>query len=141
VTIYLFFIGSEYFNLLNGAITLNVPTSQQLGEERYYFLFFLEIDRYADFAKIIFSFSHIFSQENLELLNVPEIWISELSYIDVFNTTGANGTMSLPPITIIILTISAYIVKFIGINYTIVYKTVILLIVLFLYYLAFHFYF
>jgi hypothetical protein len=55
-----------------------------------------------------------------------------LSYIEVFNSTGANGTMSLPPITIIILTISAYIVKFIGINYTIVYKTVILLIVLFL---------
>ena len=132
VTIYLFFIGSEYFNLLNGAITLNVQTSQNLGKQNGYFLFFIEEDRYADFAKIIFSFSHIFSLENLKFLNVPESWISDLSYIEVFNSTGANGTMSLPPITIIILTISAYIVKFIGINYTIVYKTVILLIVLFL---------
>jgi len=132
VTIYLFFIGSEYFNFLNGAITLNVQTSQNLGKLNGYFLFFIEEDRYADFAKIIFSFSHIFSLENLEFLNVPESWISDVSYIEVFNSTGANGTMFLPPITIIILTISAYIVKFIGINYTIVYKTVILLIVLFL---------
>ena len=132
VTIYLFFIGSEYFNFLNGAITLNVQTSQNLGKLNGYFLFFIEEDRYADFAKIIFSFSHIFSLENLEFLNVPESWISDVSYTEVFNSTGANGTMSLPPITIIILTISAYIVKFIGINYTIVYKTVILLIVLFL---------
>ena len=54
VTIYLFFIGSEYFNLLNGAITLNVQTSQNLGKQNGYFLFFIEEDRYADFAKIIF---------------------------------------------------------------------------------------
>ena len=100
--------------------------------ENYWLFFFDRSDRFADTLKIIFSFSFIFSESELFALNVPEKWIYGNPYTQLVNGSR-TWVMSLPPLTVIFLAISAYIAKFIGGNYLFIYSIylIILLVIFF----------
>ena len=105
----------------------------QLGFfERVWIFFWDTTDHFADTLKIIFSFDHIFTQENLINLNVPDQWINYNPYVSIFYE-NATPVMSLPPLTIIFLDLSARLSKIIGFDYRIILLLHILLILYWLF--------
>ena len=105
----------------------------QLGFFDTVWIFFYDTtDHFADTLKIIFSFSHIFSQENLINLNVPEQWINWNPYEGIVYG-NATPAMSLPPLTIIFLDLSARLSKIIGFDYRMILIIHILLILYWLF--------
>jgi len=93
----------------------------QAGILQNSWLFFHDkTDRFGDTLKIIYSFSSIFSESELITLKVPESWIYKNPYNKPF-TEGTTLVMSLPPLTIIFLVISAHFAKLIGVNYLFIF--------------------
>ncbi len=87
--------------------------------ENHWIFFFDTTDHFADTLKIIYSFSDIFTIKELINLNVPDIWIYHNPYNDVL-VTSTTRAMSLPPLTIIFLTVSGHLAKFIGFDYRVI---------------------
>ena len=110
--------------ILNFFIVISITTylinyifKFQLGYLENFWLFFHDdTDRFGDTLKIIFSFNNIFAENELIKLNVPKLWIENNPYNKLFYNS-ATLTMSLPPLTIIFLTISANLAKLIGVDY------------------------
>ncbi len=113
----------SYLSLLIYALFYYLKTNYGFFEQ--YFIFFIdELDRYADFLKIIFSFNFIFTSEDLINLKVPEIWIYYNPY-GIREGVSQTLVMTLPPLSIILIVFSAYIVKLIGFHYTFFYAVLI----------------
>ena len=103
--------------------------------DRVWIFFYDTTDHFADTLKIIFSFSHIFNLENLINLNVPDQWIKWNPYKGIVYG-NATAAMSLPPLTIIFLDLSARLSKIIGFDY----RIVLILHILFILYWLFRIY-
>ena len=94
--------------------------SNKTNISSYAYLFFSPSDRFADFNKIIFSFSHIFDKSSLISLNVPSEFIINNPYT-LIRENNTTLLMASPPLMFVFFLISSYVAKFIGINYMILF--------------------
>ena len=72
-----------------------------------YVFFYSRPDQFADILKLIYSFTHIFSIEDLLAMQVPENWIYKNPYNSVIYSQGATSNMGTTPLTIVFLTLTA----------------------------------
>ena len=73
-----------------------------------YVFFYSRPDQFADILKLIYSFTHIFSIEDLLAMQVPENWIYKNPYNSVIYSQGATSNMGTTPLTIVFLTNRVY---------------------------------
>lgn len=121
-----------YF-LFTIAIYLCFYIARFFGYLEKYWLFYFEGDLFGDFSNLIFSFSHIFSETDLLSLNVPS---NKSPIVNPYSTLLENGStpnMGFPPLTILLMILSANITKFLGSNYLVVYYLFLVIFIFFLF--------
>lgn len=97
---------------------INLTLSASQGSNKTALLFFGKADQFADLLKTVFSFQHIFTEETLINLKVPEDWIYNNPYNqNKLPQSEITILHTLPPLSIIYFVFSAYFAKFISYNY------------------------
>jgi len=109
--------------------------SKMLFIDNLHVFFFTRADQFGDVLKLIYSFTHIFSIEDLLAMQVPNNWIYENPYNTVSYLEGATLNMGTTPLTIIYLNLTAKISKFFLLDYRVpVLSSAVLLVIFFVKY-------
>ena len=129
----------QIFSFLSLFIYSTFFLGKYLGYFDTYWIFFSRDDQFADFHKLIYSFSHLFSNQDLISLSVPKSLSNPLlNPYSVVLENGATPNMGHPPLTIILLISSALIAKSAGLHYSLIYIFYIFAFGLFLFKFYYH---
>ena len=91
--------------------------SKILFIDNLHVFFFTRADQFGDLLKLIYSFTHVFSIEDLFAMQVPKNWIYENPYNSVSYPEGATLNMGTTPLTIVYLNLTAKISQFFLLDY------------------------